>query len=405
MAPRRRLVHNASSSQQAASSSQQSSFSSSQRYVRPTQEDPEEEEEEEQEEEYEEEEEVTSTQARKRKGATSSRGGGRKKKKADEDGEFNGKVNDFGGTSDDEIEQLLGNLMRFCLFKDTNKLPIKRDDVATAVLGERYKKRKGLLDHLISLAQERFLKIFGFELLEIDRHDPNADVTTKSTATQTASQKKQKNPKKKSTGIWMLRLAPADNGLPMLSMSKKEQRESNFKSIQNKREEFDSFSGIEQAHLGLLMVIVCLIETKKNRLAEEDLWKYLSRMNIHKGKSHPVFGLPEKLVQQFEKQFYLEKNKNEQAMKTRDSSSILYIYQRGSRLRKELLNSEQILHFMADLTGFQLDPTTEREFLNAHGNDEEEDEIEEAEEEHVAPTPTPPQPQQAQSRLINNNRR
>lgn len=293
--------------------------------------------------------------------------------------------------------------MRFCLFKDTNKLPIKREDIMATVLGERYKKRKGLLDHLITLAQERFLKIFGFELLEIDRHDPNADVTTKSTvtATQTASQKK---PKKKSTGIWMLRLAPADNGLPLLSMSKKEQRESNFKSIQNKREEFDSFSGIEQAHLGLLMVIICHIETKKNRLSEEDLWKYLSRMNIHKGKSHPVFGLPEKVIQQFEKQFYLEKNKNEQAMKTRESSNILYIYQRGSRLRKELLTSEQILHFMADLTGTTLDPTTEREFLNAHGNDDEDEEIEEAEEEHVAPTPTPPQPQQAQSRLINNRR-
>jgi len=237
------------------------------------------------------------------------------------------------------------------------------------------------------------LKTFGLDLLEIDRHDPNADTAKPSGTAPVLSQAtKQKKAKKKSTGLWILRLAPGNNELPY-NMNKKQQKDYNNKSIESRRNEFDTEDSLEQAHLGLLMVIVSLIETKKNRLPEEELWKYLAKLNLHKGKYHQKFGLPEKVIQMFEKQLYIEKNKDELSMKKQDATGILYMFQRGSRLRKELINIDDILGFMANVTGFQIDRTTEIEFRNTHAADDEEEEMEEeTEQDEVAATPTPPQP-------------
>ncbi|KAL9654626.1 hypothetical protein ABK040_006688 [Willaertia magna] len=357
-------------------------------------------------------EEEEETQPKKRKQTTKSRGKKNKNKDDEAYEEGNASQPTFGLTDDKELEALVSTFMRFCLFKDANKLPIKREDLMSNVLGEQYKKRKGLLDHIIQVGSEKFKKIFGFELIEIERHEPTLEgglnaatqATQASQPTQTTSKRK-----KKTTGLWMLRLAEEGSELPFL-MNKKEKRDHQYRVISNRREEFMEGNSLEQAQLGLLMVIISYIEMKKNRLTEEDLWKYLKKLNLSKGQFHPIFGQPEKLLQQFEKQFYIERNKDEIALKSLQAIggdiTTPYIYQRGTRLRKELIRPQCILHFMSDVTGVQIDKTTETEFRNNHIFDEQDDEDEaEEEEEMVYGTPTQhqiihsqPQPIQQRSR-------
>jgi len=60
---------------------------------------------------------------------------------------------------------------------------------------------------------------------------------------------------------------------------------------------------------GLLILILSLIHMSDNALEEPDLWETLGMLNVVKGEQHTEFGDPDKLITEFVKQMYLEKNK------------------------------------------------------------------------------------------------
>jgi hypothetical protein len=66
-----------------------------------------------------------------------------------------------------EADKLVAEVMRLMLFKNGSNpgVPVKRDDFL-AVINKNYKDRRGLAGHIITLAQAKFVSIFGMEMKE-----------------------------------------------------------------------------------------------------------------------------------------------------------------------------------------------------------------------------------------------
>lgn len=66
-----------------------------------------------------------------------------------------------------EADKLVAEVMRLMLFKNGSNpgVPVKRDDIL-AVINKNYKDRRGLAGHIITLAQAKFVSIFGMEMKE-----------------------------------------------------------------------------------------------------------------------------------------------------------------------------------------------------------------------------------------------
>jgi hypothetical protein len=64
-----------------------------------------------------------------------------------------------------ERDKLVGDLVRYALFMNTKKLPLKREDINKNIM----KEHKGALNQVLELAKKKLKAIFGFELVEVSK--------------------------------------------------------------------------------------------------------------------------------------------------------------------------------------------------------------------------------------------
>lgn len=226
-----------------------------------------------------------------------------------------------------EKENMINDFIRFALFTDAKKLPIKREDVNKNVIPEVHRKKKGLLQTIIiPEAKKRLETIFGFELVEIERkekEDTATHVEDNPIIALSKKKKSQREAKPPAASMWILRLVQTDDV---------EQR------AQELRNESDG------PQMALLVVILSLIFAKTGVLPEEELWSHLQMLGIRRGQAHPIFGNVEKVIDQFIKQLYLEKHKDESATSQHRNNAFedpnakksLFAYRRGTRVTKEM---------------------------------------------------------------------
>lgn len=104
----------------------------------------------------------------------------------------------------------------------------------------------------------------------------------------------------------------------------------------------------ELPQYGLLIIILSLIHMADNSLEEPDLWETLGVMSVVKGEQHPEFGDPEKLINEFVKQMYLEKNKISVA------KGQVWQYRWGLRAYHEI-KMKDVLRFVATIYDVDID--------------------------------------------------
>lgn len=273
----------------------------------------------------------------------------RRRRNNDDDDDGDGTTQSKKGwtLTDEEMEALVANFMRYALFKDLKKEPIKREDVNTLVLGQAHKKKKDLLQKIVDEATVRFRKIFGFELIQIDRHMPSQQELAE--ATQSNSTQKRKGNTTTGVRLWMLRLAPKNDGIPYDNDETKQQAIQ--KDLEYRSQELQKDT--DAPRLGLLMIILSLIEANGGNIQEDILYDRLRVLNINRQRKHEVFGDVEKTIETFIKQLYLEKKKDDAADEEDMEASRRknkYIYLAGTRLEKEV-EKQTILQYLAQISG------------------------------------------------------
>ncbi|KAL0476700.1 hypothetical protein AKO1_006144 [Acrasis kona] len=250
----------------------------------------------------------------------------KKRKAADDDLEFDGGEQQKAPLDAQEKEIIINDFMRFALFMDSKKLPIKREDVNKNVIPEIHRKKKGLLvQHIIPEAKIRFEQIFGFELIELERHPVEANTNNPDAQLSQLSQKSKKPKAPPADSMWILRLKQTPDV---------DQRTSEIQK------------DVDGPHLALLMVILCLTYARDGPLPEEDMWDHLKTLGLVPKRNHPVFGYPEKVIDQLIKELYLEKVRDERAELQHKANpnaftdvnqkKTFYVYKRGSRVQKEM---------------------------------------------------------------------
>ncbi|KXJ16233.1 non-structural maintenance of chromosomes element 3 homolog [Exaiptasia diaphana] len=193
--------------------------------------------------------------------------------------------------SGDELERKVSETVRYLLFSDRRKVPIKRADISKNVLKEYPRSFPQVMD----LAKKKMQKVFGIIVEEIE-------LTGKAKA-------------------YIL--------VDGLECEKK-----------NDLLEW----GDESHRMGLLMVILSLIFMSENVISEAQLWHTLKKLGLQQKSEHPVFGDPEKLLsQEFVRQGYIEKKKI-----VGDETSFEYRW--GARAFKET-SKMQVLEFVAKIYG------------------------------------------------------
>jgi len=152
------------------------------------------------------------------------------------------------GISDQEKEKLVGDLMRYILFLDRQKLPLRKDDIASKITKEY--KGKDLTNSILKAAQEKFKTIFGFELIEVPK-------ITKPRGSDRRAARNVTN-KSESSKIYVLKNIMHDKALNIVNTEDKEPK------------------------MGLIMLILSLIFVNNNSLPEDIMWHLLSTLGISK---------------------------------------------------------------------------------------------------------------------------
>jgi 23S rRNA pseudoU1915 N3-methylase RlmH len=288
-----------------------------------------------------------------------------KRRKTEGDGEYQekGTAKSTGAAkwsiTEEEREALVSSFMRYALFQDLKKLPIKREEVNKLVLTDKHKKKKDLLPQIVTEATKRFQRIFGFELVQVDRHTQTQQEAAQSSQIESSSQavRKKKAPAKSVT-LWTLRLAKPDDG--QIYDSEEHKAAAQKQALVDRATEMQR--DLDAPQLGLLMIILALIQTSSGVLAEDTLWTNLRILNIHRNSPHETFGNVEKQVDTYTRQLYLEKKKDESAPDDDEDAKRKnkYVYTFGTRLAKEM-NLETILRYLSETSGTPLSEATLRE--------------------------------------------
>lgn len=187
--------------------------------------------------------------------------------------------------------------MRYALFVDHNKVPIKTAEIRKNVL----KNHKNIGRPLISLAQQKFADIFGFEFVELPKKSGNGE-----------------------SGNFILK-----NGIEEVN-------------------QYLNWDERESSKMALLMSILSLIQVSNNELDEESLFEYLTRLGLHSGMRHPLFDEWEKLIKNtFTREQYLQRKKGDKEGREGKPS---YVYKMGPRALEEI-GKRNVLKFISLMYG------------------------------------------------------
>lgn len=277
-----------------------------------------------------------------------------KKRRKKNDDEFVGSSSSSATQIDisaDERKSLLSQLVRYMIFVDAKKQPIRREDIQKEIMSKgNYSKKRGLLDELLKEAAQHLEEIFGFELKEISASLPSDKITIDKKA-------------KPGNKIWILR--------QKLHFS----NNNNTNATQDSTQISDTMNKIiaseeDLSHIGFLFTVLAIIICHDQKISEPTLWEYLRKhCQIQKDKIHPVLGSVTKLMEQFVKQMYLIHKKDKPAVTSRTGSTateeaVPYFYTLGPRAVNEIMSKLNILEFLSSVTGNTISKSTRSRLLN-----------------------------------------
>ncbi|XP_031561295.1 non-structural maintenance of chromosomes element 3 homolog [Actinia tenebrosa] len=238
----------------------------------------------------EEEEEATQSQTQsQRKGK--GKGPGKRRTHDDDDASqaFQSQKEKLSGA---ELDRKVAETVRYLLFCDKKKIPIKRADISKNVLREHARS----FPQVIEQVKKQLQKVFGISLEEIEGTG-------------------------KTKSYILIESIDCEEKHGMIDW------------------------GSDSPKMSLLMVILSLIFMSENMITEAHLWHTLKKLGLEQKVEHPVFGDPEKMIsQEFLRQGYIEKKK----IVGGDETS--YEYRWGQRAFKET-SKRQVLEFMSEIYG------------------------------------------------------
>lgn len=197
--------------------------------------------------------------------------------------------------SKDELNRKASELVRYLLFMDRKKYPIKRADISKNVLKEHAK----AFNQVFERAKKDLQKVFGIDVVEIEVG--------------------------KSKGYILINESIAQGNL------------------------IDW--GDDLPKIGLLLVVLSLIITSDHDfvITESQLWHTLKRFGIEPKAEHKVFGDADKLIsQEFVRQCYLDRKK------VVGGDETAYEYRWGQRAEKEL-SKKKLGLFISEIYGTELE--------------------------------------------------
>lgn len=197
--------------------------------------------------------------------------------------------------SKDELNRKASELVRYLLFMDRKKYPIKRADITKNVLKEHAK----AFNQVFERAKKDLQKVFGIDVVEIEVG--------------------------KSKGYILINESIAQGNL------------------------IDW--GDDLPKIGLLLVVLSLIITSDHDfvITESQLWHTLKRFGIEPKAEHKVFGDADKLIsQEFVRQCYLDRKK------VVGGDETAYEYRWGQRAEKEL-SKKKLGLFISEIYGTELE--------------------------------------------------
>lgn len=208
--------------------------------------------------------------------------------------------------SKDELNRKVSEWVRYLLFMDRKKYPIKRADISKNVLKEHAKAFNQVFDH----AKKNLQKVFGIDLVEIEVG--------------------------KSKGYILINHDKSGAHGDLVDW------------------------GDDLPKMGLLMVILSLIITSDHVITESLLWHTLKKLGIEQKTEHEVFGDVDKLIsQEFVRQCYLDRKK------VIGGEETAYEYRWGQRAEKEL-SKKRLGLFVSEIYGTEVESWTPqmREIFN-----------------------------------------
>lgn len=197
--------------------------------------------------------------------------------------------------SKEELNRKASELVRYLLFMDRKKYPIKRADITKNVLKEHAK----AFNQVFERAKKDLQKVFGIDVVEIEVG--------------------------KSKGYILINESIAQGNL------------------------IDW--GDDLPKIGLLLVVLSLIITSDHDfvITESQLWHTLKRFGIEPKADHKVFGDADKLIsQEFVRQCYLDRKK------VVGGDETAYEYRWGQRAEKEL-SKKKLGLFISEIYGTELE--------------------------------------------------
>lgn len=218
-----------------------------------------------------------------------------------------------GKITDEDREKLVSNFVRYCLFQDSIKMPIKQAEIGKAVIKDYATKGRGLVQFVVAEGKRRLADTFGMELVEL----PKSVILDEEGF--------------KGSGSYVLRPQPRVSALLSAIPS-------------------STIASTDQ--FGLLCCMLAVIDMHDRTSAPEDeFYNALESLDLHKGVAHNRFGDWEGHFRTFCKQQYLVREK---AVHATDQSTHLIGF--GPRAVVEF-GRVGIRHMTCRLVGTTPDPT------------------------------------------------
>ncbi|XP_046840782.1 non-structural maintenance of chromosomes element 3 homolog [Xenia sp. Carnegie-2017] len=196
-----------------------------------------------------------------------------------------------------EMEKKVTDFVRYMIFMDSKKTPVRRAELNKNVMKEHTKYFKAVFDG----AKKKLRKLFGYKLIEAELNKLK---------------------------VYML---------------VNEMQEEASQVVRNRPDDLPK--------LGLLMVILATIFMKDNVITDGVLWDTLKKLGINQKNVHETFGDAEKLIFEFVRQTYLDRKK----IVTGDT--VIYEYRWGVRAQHEITKRE-VLQFVSQIYGNEVDAWT-----------------------------------------------